>query len=219
MPAATATKKKAATTTVKKTRTTRKKAATTKATPSVVAEPITEIKAPSGANYGVRSGVPIVSEQEYNQRFEAIQGQMRGTKLAQENAKLDREQLVIEELNLGTQLQATKNLIAGEKVVAETIKLNQWQARSELEKVKLQGIQIDVNGERALLQPKQELQDIRLQGAEIDVTGSRALLEPQREKWALQLEAAELKLQEMRGQLQRQRAALGNAPLSIEQLD
>lgn len=212
----TTTKKKPTTTTVKKTRTTRKKSASTS---SVVAEPVTEIKAPSGANYGVRSGVPIVSEQEYNQRFEAIQGQMRATKLAQENAKLDREQLVIEELNLGTQLQATKNLIAGEKVVAETIKLNQWQTRTELERVKLQGIQIDVNGERALLQPKQELQDIRLQGAQIDVDGSRALLEPQREKWALQLEAAELKLQEMRGSIQRQRAALGNSPLSIEQLD
>lgn len=213
----TATKKKPTTTTVKKTRSTRKKPAST--TGAVVAEPVTEIKAPSGANYGVRSGVPIVSEQEYNQRFEAIQGQMRATKLAQENAKLDREQLVIEELNLGTQLQATKNLIAGEKVVAETLKLNQWQTRTELERVKLQGIQIDVNGERALLQPKQELQDIRLQGTQIDVEGSRALLQPQREKWALQLEAAELKLQEMRGQIQRQRAALGNAPLSIEQLD
>lgn len=206
----------AATTTKRKTRTPRKK---TKSTPTVSGELIPEIKTPTGANYTVRTGVPVISEQDYNQQFEAIQGQMRATKLAQENAKLDREQLVIEELNLGTQLQATKNLIAGEKVVAETIKLNQWQARTELEKTKLQGIQIDVNGERSLLQPKQELQDIRLQGAQIDVNGSRALLEPQRQKWALQLEAAELKLQEMRGQIQRQRAALGNDPLSIEQLN
>ena len=214
MPAAT-TKKKPATTRVRKTRTKKEPAPST----PVVAEPVNEVTAPSGANYGVRAGVPVVSEQEYNQRFEAIQGQMRATKLAQENAKLDREQLVIEELNLGTQLQATRNLIAGEKVVAETIKLNQWQARTELERVKLHGLQIDVNGEQALLQPKQELQDIRLEGAQIDVAGSRALLEPQREKWALQLEAAELKLQEMRGNIQRQRAALGNSPLPIEQLD
>lgn len=210
----------AATKTPKKTTRVRKtpKKTGTAAAP-VVAEPVPEIKVPNSANYGVRTGVPVISEQQYNQQFEAIQGQMRATKLAQENAKLDREQLVIEELNLGTQLQATKNLIAGEKVVAETLKLNQWQQRTELERVKLQGIQIDVNGERALLQPKQELQDIRLQGTQIDVAGSRALLEPQREKWALQLEAAELKLQEMRGQIQRQRAALGNAPLSIEQLN
>ncbi|MEM9006971.1 MAG: hypothetical protein AAGE59_26015 [Cyanobacteria bacterium P01_F01_bin.86] len=200
--------------------TTRKTSARKKpTTPTAVAERVPEINVPKGANYTVRTGVPVISEQQYNQQFEQIQGQMRATKIAQENAKLDREQLVIEELNLATELQGTKNLIAGEKVVAESVKLNQWQQRSELERVKLRAVQIDVDGERALLQPKQELQDIRLEGTQIDVDGSRSLLKPQKEKWALQLEMAELKLQEMRGQIQRQRAQLGTAPLSIEQLD
>lgn len=171
-----------------------------------------------GANYAVRSGVPSLSEQDYTARFEAVQGQLRATKIAQENARLDTEQLRIEELNLGTQLQETRNLIAGERIVTETVKLGQQQARTQLERAKLTGIQIDVAGEQAQLEPKQQLQDIRLQGARIDVEGSRALLAPQQTKWALQLEAAELKLEEMRGNLQRQRASLGAAPFQIEQL-
>ena len=175
----------------------------------------------SGA-YGVRSTVPVTTEQDYTQRFAAIQGQLRSEKIRQENLKLDKEIAVSGGLQNEVELQNTKNLIVGEKAVTESVKLNQQQSRTELEWVKLQGINIDVAGERSLLQPKEELNQIRLEGAHIDVEGSRRLLEPQREKWALQFEMAELKLMEMRGQIQRQRAALGAgslSPLSVEQID
>ena len=187
-----------------------------------------EVVAPSvgassnGGAYGVRSTIPVTSEQDYTRRFAAIQGQLRSVKIQQENLKLDKEIAVSGGLQNEVTLQETKNLIIGEKVVTESVKLNQQQSRTELERVKLQGIQLDVTGERSLLQPKQELNQIRLQGVQIDVEGSRALLEPQREKWALQFEMAELKLMEMRGQIQRQRAALGAGslnPLSVEQID
>lgn len=176
--------------------------------------------AASGAGYGVRGNIPSIAENDYTQRFEAIQGQLRAERIRQENLKLDKEVQISAGLQNEVQLQATKNLISGEKVVTETVKLNQQQERTSLERVKLQGLQLDTAGEQALLEPKQQLNAIRLEGARIDVAGSRALLEPQRQKWALQLEVAELKLVEMRGQIQRQRAALGaNGPVSIEQLD
>lgn len=197
------------------------KTAKTKANPVVNAEVVPTASATTGG-YGVRSTVPSITESDYTQRFEAIQGQLRAEKIKQENLKLDREEQVSVGLQNEVQLQATKNLIIGEKAVTESVKLNQQQSRTELERVKLQAIDLDVTGERSLLEPKQELNQIRLQGAQIDVQGSRALLEPQRQKWALQLEAAELKLVEMRGQIQRQRAALGAgspSPLSIEQID
>ena len=207
----------------------RKRTATTKVskTPTASASPVVNAEAMPSASaatggYGVRSTTPSISEGDYTQRFEAIQGQLRAEKIKQQNLKLDLEEQLSAGLHNEVQLQATKNLISGEKIVTESIKLNQQQSRTELERVKLQAIDLDVAGERSLLQPKQELNQIRLQGAQIDVAGSRALLEPQRQKWALQLESAELKLQEMRGQIQRQRAALGAgniSPLSIEQID
>lgn len=184
-------------------------------TPEVVASSNT-------GGFGVRTNIPSISEQDYTQRYAAIQGQMRAQRLNQENLKLDKEVAVSQGLQAEVSLQQTKNLITGEKAVTESIKLNQQQTRTELERVKLQSIELDVSGERALLQPKQELNQIRLEGAQIDVNGSRTLLEPQRQKWALQLESAELKLLELRGQIQRQRAALGTgtpSPLTIEQID
>lgn len=162
-----------------------------------------------GAGYNVRQAVPSITEQDYTQRFTAIQGQLRAERVRQENLKLDRELAVSAGLQNEVELQNTKNLAIGEKAVTESVKLSQQQARSQLERVKLESLNLDISGERALLEPKQQLNQVRLEGARVDVNGSRALLEPQRQKWALQLEAAELKLTEIRGALQRQRAAIG----------
>ncbi|MEL6776514.1 MAG: hypothetical protein AAFO06_04595 [Cyanobacteria bacterium J06597_16] len=163
-------------------------------------------------------GLSSISAQDFTAQFEAHAGQTRAAQLMQARAKTDKEFAIAQGLQIEADVQIAKNAVTAEGVNLQGQKLALAQTQTQLESVKVQGVQIDVAGEQALLPLRQESWDIKAQEMQIDNAGSGALLEPRQQHWALKLQLAQTELTKLSQQVAIKQAEL-QAPLDIQQLN
>ncbi|WP_346293787.1 hypothetical protein [Sphaerothrix gracilis] len=134
------------------------------------------------------SPVPSISEVEYTQRLEKIQGQIRAVKIVQQNLTLSNELQVAEGISVQGQLSAAKNAVLYEKLNTQTVKLQQAQTTTQIEQAKLEGLNITLQGEQATLPLQQQTWDLRLEGLQVDIEHARRMLAEKRELLPKQIE-------------------------------
>ncbi len=166
----------------------------------------------------LNSGLPVVSPQEFAQRFEQLSGQERAAKLAQKRATVDFEYSKAQGIQAKAQVQDAKNLVTLEGVNLETQHLAAAQVQTQIAAAKVEAVNIDLQGERSMLPLAQDAWAIRAEKSSIDNAGERALLEPRREHWAAKLELAQAGLDQLRQQVHIKLTEL-QQPLDIEQID
>ncbi|MEO1390958.1 MAG: hypothetical protein AAFV85_26805 [Cyanobacteria bacterium J06634_6] len=173
-----------------------------------------------GINGQVRGDITQTDPQTMAQALVAIQQQQNTVLVSQANKKLDKAVAVDQGIGLQVQLQQEKNATIHESVATQAMKTQQQSAKTAIEGVKLSGLQIDLEGESALLQPRQEAWEIKGLEAAIDNDGARALLEPRQEHWSLKAELAQVGLQKLRNQIQQEMSELyAPQPQQITQHD
>ena len=105
-----------------------------------------------------------------------------------------------------------------ESINTQAMKTAQQGAKTSIEGVRLQGLNIDLAGETALLPHREEGWAIKAEEMSIDNEGARNLLQPRREHWAAKLQLAQVGLQKLNIQIQQEQSAL-YAPMQINQLE
>ncbi len=201
----------------KTTKTTAKKSATPTDT-SVQAELVHAPVSGSGINGIIRGDISQTDPQTMAQALVAIQQQQNTVLVSQANKKLDKEVAVDQGLGLSVQLQQEKNATVNESISTQAMKTRQQGAKTSLEGVRLQGLNIDLEGEAALLPHRQEGWSIKSEEMAIDNEGARTLLQPRREHWAAKLQLAHVGLQKLSIQIQQAQSEL-YAPVEINQLN
>lgn len=219
MPTTTKTTKSKATKT-KVSRTKAKEAAKpTAPTANTQPAPSVPVAAPqTGVSVDLHPGLPSINAQDFTAQFEAHAGQVRAAQLMQARAKTDKEFAIAQGLQIEADVQIAKNAVTAEGVNLQTTKLTLAQIQTQLEGVKVQGAQIDVAGEQALLPLRQQGWDIKANEMQIDNAGASALLEPRQQHWALKLQLAQTELTKLSQQVAIKQAEL-QAPLDIQQLN
>ncbi|PZO58065.1 MAG: hypothetical protein DCF15_05885 [Phormidesmis priestleyi] len=201
----------------KTTKTAAKKTPTSTDTP-VQAELVHAPVSGSGINGVIRGDIGQTDPQTMAQALVAIQQQQNTVLVSQANKKLDKEVAVDQGLGLSVQLQQEKNATVNESISTQAMKTRQQGAKTSLEGVRLQGLNIDLEGEAALLPHRQEGWSIKSEGMAIDNEGARTLLQPRREHWAAKLQLAHVGLQQLSIQIQQAQSEL-YAPVEINQLN
>lgn len=133
-----------------------------------------------GDLFTASSSISPLGEEEFAARQQKIQGQIRAVKVVQSNLTLIRELQTAEGLGLEGQIIAAKNAVLGEKLATQGIKLSQAQATTDIERARLQGLEIDRQGERDSLPLRQETWNLKLEGLQADINSARALLAEKR---------------------------------------
>ncbi|MGI8934290.1 MAG: hypothetical protein ACR2FS_09475, partial [Phormidesmis sp.] len=119
---------------------------------------------------------------------------------------------------LKVELEQEKNATIAESVNTQAMKTAQQGAKTSIEGVRLQGLNIDLACESALLPHRAEGWAIKSEEMAIDNEGARNLLQPRREHWAAKLQLAQVGLQKLNIQIQQEQSAL-YAPMQINQLE
>lgn len=127
-------------------------------------------------NSQVREGIPILDEATYTSRFEAIKGQQRAVKLAQENLKLNNEIVKAEGIYLDGVDLGVQNDIKREKIVTTGVQLTQQQTKTSIERGKLAELQADAMGHAQQAQIKSQSWYVRLEGLKSDLNASAQAL-------------------------------------------
>ena len=148
----------------------------------------------------------------------AIQQQQNTVLASQANKKLDKAIAVDQGLGLQVQLQQEKNATISESIATQSVKTQQQAAKTSLEGVKLSGLQIDLEGEAALLPHRSEGWAIKSEQMQIDNEGDRALLPLRKQHWGAKLKLAQVGLQKLNAQIQQEVSEL-YAPVAITQHD
>jgi DNA-binding FrmR family transcriptional regulator len=134
-----------------------------------------------GDLFSASSAAPSLSEVEYTQRLEKIQGQIRAVKIVQKNLSLVNELHIAEGIGIQGQISAAKNAVLGEKLNTQTVKLEQARTQTDIERARLQGLQIALDGENRSLPLQQESWDLKLEGLQVDIEHARRMLSEKRE--------------------------------------
>jgi len=166
----------------------------------------------SGINGMVRGDVAQTDPQTMAEALAAIQQQQNTVLISQANHKLDKAIATDQGLELVTQLEQEKNAGIAESISTQAVKTRQQGARTQIEGVKLEGLNIDLQGESALLPHRQEGWAIKSEELSIDNEGARSLLEPRREHWAAKLKLAEVGLQKLNIKIQQEMSEMYAAP-------
>lgn len=69
----------------------------------------------------------------------------------------------------------------GEKLNTQTVKLEQARTQTDIERARLQGLQIALEGENRSLPLQQESWDLKLEGLQVDIEHARRMLSEKRE--------------------------------------
>lgn len=194
----------------------RKKDSTSTTAPAVDAELVHTPVSGSAIDGAVRGDIAQTDPQTMAQALVAIQQQQNTVLVSQANKKLDKQVAIDQGLGLQVQLQQEKNATVAESISTQAMKTKQQAAKTSLEGVKLQGLNIDIEGEAALLPHRQDAWDIKSEEMQIDNDGARSLLEPRREHWAAKLQLAQVGLQKLNIEIQQAQSEL-YAPMQITQ--
>jgi hypothetical protein len=213
-------------------KTTRETKATTRSKTTTAAAPFTANDTPvhaelvhapvsgSGINGMVRGDIAQTDPQAMAQSLVAIQQQQNTVLISQANKKLDRAVAIDQGLGIETQLQQEKNATKAEAISTQAMKTNQQQAKTSIEGVRLNGLQIDLQGESNLLPHRQEGWAIKGEEMQIDNEGARSLLPLRREHWGAKLKLAQVGLQKLNMQIQQEMSEMyAPTPQSITQQD
>lgn len=172
----------------------------------------------AGINATVRGDVRRTDPQAMAASLVAISEQQNTVMVSQANKKLDKEIAVDQGLGLKVELEQEKNATIAESINTQAMKTAQQGAKTSIEGVRLQGLNIDLAGEAALLPHRQEGWAIKAEEMSIDNEGARNLLQPRREHWAAKLQLAQVGLQKLNIQIQQAQSEL-YAPMQIQQLE
>lgn len=172
----------------------------------------------AGINATVRSDVKRTDPQTMAASLVAISEQQNTVMISQANKKLDKEIAVDQGLGLKVELEQEKNATIAESIQTQTMKTAQQGAKTAIEGVRLQGLNIDLAGEAALLPHREEAWSIKAEEIAIDNEGARNLLQPRREHWAAKFQLAQVGLQKIHIQIQQAQSEL-YAPMQIQQLE
>lgn len=195
-----------------------KQAAPSDVTPVMKAELVHAPISGAGINANVRGDVKRTDPQTMAASLVAISEQQNTVMVSQANKKLDKEIAVDQGLGLKVELEQEKNATIAESVNTQAMKTAQQGAKTAIEGVRLQGLNIDLAGESALLPHREEGWAIRSEEMAIDNEGARNLLQPRREHWAAKLQLAQVGLQKLNIQIQQAQSEL-YAPMTINQLE
>ena len=172
----------------------------------------------AGINSTVRSDIKRTDPQTMAASLVAISEQQNTVMISQANKKLDKEVTIDQGLGLKVELEQEKNATIAESIQTQAMKTAQQSAKTSIEGVRLQGLNIDLAGEAALLPHREEGWAVKAEEMSIDNEGARSLLQPRREHWAAKLKLAQVGLEKLRIQIQQAQSEL-YAPLTITQLE
>jgi len=184
--------------------------------PAIQAELVHAPVSGSGITGDVRGDIGQTTPEAMAQNLVAIQQQQNTVLVSQANKKLDKAIAVDQGLGLQVELQQQKNATIAETVTTQAVKTQQQAAKTSIEGVKLSGLQIDLEGESALLPHRREGWDIKGQEMAIDNEGARALLPLRKEHWGAKLKLAQVGLQKLNAQINQEMSEM-YAPVSITQ--
>lgn len=186
--------------------------------PDVKAEMVHAPVSGAGINSTVRSDINRTDPQTMAASLVAISEQQNTVMISQANKKLDKEVAIDQGLGLKVELEQEKNATIAESVRTQAMKVAQQGAKTSIEGVRLQGLNIDLAGEAALLPHREESWVVKAEEMSIDNDGARSLLQPRREHWAAKLKLAQVGLEKLRIQIQQAQSEL-YAPMTITQLE
>jgi hypothetical protein len=166
----------------------------------------------SGINAHVRGDISRTDPQTMAASLVAIAEQQNTVLISQANKKLDKAVATDQGLGLEVQLVQEQNATKSEAVATQAMKTAQQRSTTSIEGVKLQGLNIDLAGESALLPHRQDAWDIKGQEMQIDNDGAHNLLQPRREHWAAKLQLAQVALQKLNMQIQQEMSEMYAPP-------
>ncbi|MGB7086597.1 MAG: hypothetical protein WBD47_13660 [Phormidesmis sp.] len=176
--------------------------------PAINAELVHAPVSGHGINAQVRGDIGQTDPQTMAQSLVAIQEQQNTVLISQANKKLDKQVAVDQGLGIEVELEQEKNATKAESVSTQAMKTQQQQTKTSIEGVKLNGLQIDLQGEASLLPHREEGWSIKAEEMAIDNEGARNLLQPRREHWAAKLQLAQVGLQKLNIQIQQAQSEL-----------
>lgn len=192
----------------KATKQTKKQSRSTIADEPITAELVHAPVSGSGINAQVRGDISRTDPQTMAQSLVAIAEQQNTVLISQANKKLDKQVATDQGLGLEVQLVQEQNATKAESIATQVMKTAQQSTRTSIEGVRLQGLNIDLAGEAALLPHRQDSWDIKGLEMAIDNDGARALLEPRREHWSLKAQLAQVGLQKLKAKIQQDMSEL-----------
>ena len=193
-----------------------KRSTASTAAPAIDAELVHTPVSGSAINGAVRGDIAQTDPQTMAQALVAIQHQQNTVLVSQANKRLDKEVAIDQGLGLQVQLQQEKNATVHESIATQAMKTRQQSAKTSLEAVKLQGLNIDIEGEAALLPHRQESWSIKSEEMAIDNQGARNLLPLREQHWQAKLQLAQTGLQKLNIEIQQAQSEL-YAPMQITQ--
>lgn len=155
-----------------------------------------------GISAQVRGDIARTDPQTMAASLVAIAEQQNTVLISQANKKLDKAVATDQGLGLEVQLVQEQNATKAESISTQAMKTAQQRSKTSIEGVRLQGLNIDLAGEAALLPHRQDAWDIKGLEMQIDNHGARALLEPRQEHWSLKAELAQVGLQKLKAKIQ-----------------
>ncbi|MEL6879061.1 MAG: hypothetical protein AAFP09_00945 [Cyanobacteria bacterium J06607_10] len=195
----------------------RAKKTTQAASPVVNADLVHAPVSGAGISGQVRGDINQTTPEAMAQSLTAIAQQQNTVLVSQANKKLDKQVAIDQGLGLQVELQQQKNATIAESVQTQAMKTQQQATKTSIEGVKLSGLQIDLEGENALLPHRRESWDIKSEEMQIDNEGARALLPLRKEHWGAKLKLAQVGLQKLNMQVEREMSEL-YAPIEVQQL-
>lgn len=128
------------------------------------------------------SNVPYTNEGDFEARIERIKGQIRSVLIAQENLSLIKELHKAEGLGIDVNNQRAKNAIKLETGRTLAVQLQQEETKTSIEQAKLAELNTDLSGYQSQASLKGETWQLKLEGLRIDIDKAKILLERKREE-------------------------------------
>ena len=151
----------------------------------------------------LRPGLAQVSAEDFTQRMEALAGQERDAKLAEQGAKVDLAVANAQGVALKAQVANARNLVTIEGINTETANLAIAQLKTE-------AAQIAADGQAALLPLERQKWSLKAQELSIDNEGQQRLIPVRREFWQAKFDTAQIELKRLQQVAAAKAAELGD---------
>lgn len=128
------------------------------------------------------SSVPYTNESDFEERLERVKGQIRSVLIAQENLTLVKELHKAEGIGIDVNNQRSRNAIKLETGNTLSVQLQQEQTKTAIESAKLQELGFDLSGYQSQAALKGETWNLKLEGLRVDIDKARILLDRKKEE-------------------------------------
>lgn len=128
------------------------------------------------------ANIPYIDENDFQARLERVKGQIRSVLIAQENLTLIKELHKAEGIGIDVNNQRAKNAIKLETGRGLALQLQQEETKTSIEQAKLAELTTDLSGYQSQASLKGETWQLKLEGLRIDIDKAKVLLERKREE-------------------------------------